>query len=135
MITGDGDLCRCFTCDGGLKDWSSDDDPCKEHAKYFPNCEYMNQLKGKEYVEALQRERQTSAAEVGRLHWSQNNITLKTILCRLCVQLCQKSFTLNDINETRRILYKIIRVLLIHLYFFLLVFVEEKCIWLTKVYS
>ncbi|XP_053385331.1 E3 ubiquitin-protein ligase XIAP-like isoform X2 [Mercenaria mercenaria] len=59
-FTGQGDLCRCFTCDGGLKDWSAGDDPCKEHATYFPNCDYINQLKGREYVRAMQQRRHSS---------------------------------------------------------------------------
>ncbi|XP_045180490.1 baculoviral IAP repeat-containing protein 7-B-like isoform X2 [Mercenaria mercenaria] len=59
-FTGQGDLCRCFTCDGGLKDWSIGDDPCREHATYFPNCDYINQLKGRDYVKALQQTRQNS---------------------------------------------------------------------------
>ncbi|XP_053390367.1 E3 ubiquitin-protein ligase XIAP-like [Mercenaria mercenaria] len=56
-FTGQGDLCRCFTCDGGLKDWSTGDDPCREHATYFPNCDYINQLKGRDYVRTLQQRR------------------------------------------------------------------------------
>ncbi|XP_053390871.1 baculoviral IAP repeat-containing protein 3-like [Mercenaria mercenaria] len=58
FFTGNGDLCRCFTCDGGLKDWSSGDDPIKEHATYFPNCAYINQLKGPDYVKLQQQNRQ-----------------------------------------------------------------------------
>ncbi|XP_060585939.1 baculoviral IAP repeat-containing protein 3-like isoform X2 [Ruditapes philippinarum] len=54
FFTGQGDLCRCFCCDGGLKDWSSGDDPIKEHARSFPNCSYINSLKGKQYVQSLQ---------------------------------------------------------------------------------
>ncbi|XP_053383091.1 E3 ubiquitin-protein ligase XIAP-like isoform X2 [Mercenaria mercenaria] len=56
-FTGRGDLCRCFTCDGGLKDWSTGDDPCREHATYFSNCDYINQLKGRDYVITLQQRR------------------------------------------------------------------------------
>lgn len=48
-------MCRCFTCDGGLKDWSTGDSPVKEHARYFPHCSYINQLKGQEYVRQQQR--------------------------------------------------------------------------------
>ncbi|XP_053391437.1 death-associated inhibitor of apoptosis 1-like isoform X2 [Mercenaria mercenaria] len=59
-FTGQGDLCRCFTCDGGLKDWSTGDDPCREHATYFRNCDYINQLKGQDYVKALQQTRQNN---------------------------------------------------------------------------
>ncbi|XP_045214393.2 E3 ubiquitin-protein ligase XIAP-like [Mercenaria mercenaria] len=57
FFTGNGDLCRCFTCDGGLKDWSTGDDPIKEHATYFPKCGYINQLKGLDYIRAQQQRR------------------------------------------------------------------------------
>ncbi|XP_045189649.1 baculoviral IAP repeat-containing protein 7-like [Mercenaria mercenaria] len=59
--TGKGDLCRCFACDGGLKDWSTGDDPIQEHATYFPNCPYINQLKGQEYVNQMQSRKTNSS--------------------------------------------------------------------------
>lgn len=59
--TGQGDLCRCFACDGGLKDWSADDDPCSEHARHFPKCGYIKQLKGEDFIRARQQERQNFA--------------------------------------------------------------------------
>ncbi|XP_060599289.1 baculoviral IAP repeat-containing protein 3-like [Ruditapes philippinarum] len=76
FYTGQGDLCRCFTCDGGLKDWSSGDDPIKEHATYFPNCSYIIKLKGQEYVRLQQQGRtdnQQRGAEGG------NNISTNPI--------------------------------------------------------
>jgi hypothetical protein len=62
MFRGQGDLCRCFTCDGGLKDWSPGDDPIKEHATYFSNCHYINKLKGHEYVQLQQQSRSSNEA-------------------------------------------------------------------------
>ncbi|XP_053392264.1 baculoviral IAP repeat-containing protein 3-like [Mercenaria mercenaria] len=59
FYTGSEDLCRCFTCDGGLKDWGSGDDPIKEHATYFPNCSYIIRLKGPEYIKCQQQSRQS----------------------------------------------------------------------------
>lgn len=57
FYTGTGDLCRCFACDGGLKDWSTEDDPVKEHATYFPHCWYIKQLKGEEYMQMRKYEK------------------------------------------------------------------------------
>lgn len=65
FFTGNGDLCRCFACDGGLKDWSTGDDPIQEHATYFPHCPYINQLKGPEYVSRLQASRRNSNTSPG----------------------------------------------------------------------
>lgn len=64
MFIGTSDLCRCFTCDGGLKDWSTGDDPIREHATHFPNCAYINQLKGAAYVQALQRSKQSQEVNI-----------------------------------------------------------------------
>jgi hypothetical protein len=63
-LQGQGDLCRCFACDGGLYDWSSGDDPIKEHATYFPKCLYMIKLKGAAYVEMQQRNRERNENEL-----------------------------------------------------------------------
>lgn len=56
-FTGYGDLCQCFSCGGFLKALSSGDDPIKEHARSFPNCSYINRLKGQQYVQSLQPRR------------------------------------------------------------------------------
>lgn len=54
FYTGTADLCRCFTCDGGLQNWDLDDDPWLEHARWFPNCAYVRQIKGEEYINLVQ---------------------------------------------------------------------------------
>ncbi|OCU02365.1 baculoviral IAP repeat-containing protein 1 [Xenopus laevis] len=36
------DTVQCFFCAGCLKDWKDDDDPWKEHAKWYPECGYLN---------------------------------------------------------------------------------------------
>ncbi|XP_060599272.1 baculoviral IAP repeat-containing protein 3-like isoform X2 [Ruditapes philippinarum] len=78
FCTGRGDLCRCFTCDGGLKDWSSGDDPIKEHATYFPKCSYIIKLKGAAYVEMQQRNRQGNENEQMGATGGSNNVTQPT---------------------------------------------------------
>ncbi|EPY80890.1 baculoviral IAP repeat-containing protein 1 [Camelus ferus] len=37
VFTGKRDTVRCFSCGGCLGNWEEDDDPWKEHAKWFPN--------------------------------------------------------------------------------------------------
>ncbi|XP_053389383.1 baculoviral IAP repeat-containing protein 2-like [Mercenaria mercenaria] len=56
-FTGKADLCRCFSCDVGLKEWIAGDDPYKEHAMFSPNCAHINELKGRDYVTATQDRR------------------------------------------------------------------------------
>ncbi|CAG0914368.1 unnamed protein product [Notodromas monacha] len=48
--TGVSDEVKCFQCDGGLKGWEPHDDPWVEHAKWFPECNHVLLIKGKEFV-------------------------------------------------------------------------------------
>ncbi|XP_051011848.1 baculoviral IAP repeat-containing protein 3 [Acomys russatus] len=52
--TGHSDDVKCFCCDGGLRCWESGDDPWVEHAKWFPRCEYLTEIKGQEFVSQVQ---------------------------------------------------------------------------------
>ncbi|NWW04492.1 BIR protein, partial [Oreocharis arfaki] len=51
---GRNDDVKCFCCDGGLRCWESGDDPWIEHAKWFPRCEYLLRVKGREFVSQIQ---------------------------------------------------------------------------------
>ncbi|GAV05583.1 hypothetical protein RvY_15687 [Ramazzottius varieornatus] len=55
FFTGVNDNVRCFHCDGGLRCWSSSDDAWEEHAKWFPQCPYLVEVKGANYVENIQK--------------------------------------------------------------------------------
>lgn len=63
FYTGTTDLCRCFTCDGGLQRWDVDDDPWIEHARWFPQCPYVRQIKGQEYINMVQQAAAQARAE------------------------------------------------------------------------
>ncbi|KAK7488993.1 hypothetical protein BaRGS_00019797 [Batillaria attramentaria] len=52
--TGHSDLVRCFYCKGGLKSWAEHLRPWVEHARFFPECPYVKQVKGHVYVEVVQ---------------------------------------------------------------------------------
>uniref|UniRef100_F6ZM33 RING-type domain-containing protein n=1 Tax=Ciona intestinalis TaxID=7719 RepID=F6ZM33_CIOIN len=47
---GNSDRTKCWYCNGGLQNWEPNDDPWYEHAKWFPECEFLLQQKGIEYV-------------------------------------------------------------------------------------
>lgn len=51
--TGTADKTKCFYCGGGLQDWEYLDDPLVEHAKWFPDCEYLLRKKGIQFVLAV----------------------------------------------------------------------------------
>ncbi|XP_072019049.1 LOW QUALITY PROTEIN: baculoviral IAP repeat-containing protein 3-like [Amphiura filiformis] len=51
FYTGNNDSCKCFYCDGGLKNWEPKDEPWMEHARWFPRCEWLIQQRGQAYVD------------------------------------------------------------------------------------
>jgi len=48
---GTRDRVKCWYCNGGLQNWDRYDNPWFEHAKWFPQCEFLLQQKGPEFVE------------------------------------------------------------------------------------
>ncbi|NXL27181.1 BIR7B protein, partial [Glaucidium brasilianum] len=53
FYTGQGDVVRCFYCDGGVRNWSFGDDPWREHAKWYPGCEFLLRSRGREFVSSF----------------------------------------------------------------------------------
>lgn len=53
FYTGVGDRTICFQCSGGLKDWEENDEPWKEHARYFSKCTYLIQKKGRDFIDEV----------------------------------------------------------------------------------
>jgi len=47
---GLSDQVKCFYCDGGLRNWQSEDEPWKEHARWFEKCVFVRLVKGDEYI-------------------------------------------------------------------------------------
>ncbi|XP_009864807.1 PREDICTED: baculoviral IAP repeat-containing protein 7 [Apaloderma vittatum] len=54
FYTGQADVVRCFYCDGGVRNWSFGDDPWREHAKWYPGCDFLLRTKGSEFVSSVQ---------------------------------------------------------------------------------
>lgn len=50
---GKRDMVKCFYCNGGLRNWDPNDQPMEEHARWFPRCPYIRQLKGMDYIDAI----------------------------------------------------------------------------------
>ena len=53
IYTKDKDLVRCFKCNLGLSMWASDNCPWREHATHNPDCDFLNQEKGQEYIKVV----------------------------------------------------------------------------------
>lgn len=63
FYTGQGDKTKCFYCDGGLKDWETDDVPWEQHARWFDRCAYVQLVKGRDYVQKVMTEACAVSAE------------------------------------------------------------------------
>ncbi|XP_004678513.1 PREDICTED: baculoviral IAP repeat-containing protein 1 [Condylura cristata] len=50
VFTGKRDTVQCFFCGGCLGNWEEGDDPWKEHAKWFPKCEFLQSKKSSEEI-------------------------------------------------------------------------------------
>ena len=53
LYLNEGDKLKCFYCNGGLQHWKYDENPWFEHAKWYPNCEYLLRQKGLTYVQGV----------------------------------------------------------------------------------
>ncbi|XP_013393767.1 baculoviral IAP repeat-containing protein 3-like [Lingula anatina] len=53
FYAGFGDNVKCFFCDGGLRNWESQDDPWVEHARWFPRCDFVRQCKGDAFIQMI----------------------------------------------------------------------------------
>lgn len=53
FYTGQSDRVICYFCNGKLKDWTPEDQPWKEHARWFKYCSYVLIMKGEEYVQSI----------------------------------------------------------------------------------
>uniref|UniRef100_F6Y8I1 RING-type domain-containing protein n=1 Tax=Ciona intestinalis TaxID=7719 RepID=F6Y8I1_CIOIN len=54
FFTGPGDLVKCWYCGNKLKNFDVEDEPWMEHAKWFPQCEFLLQNKGHAFVANIQ---------------------------------------------------------------------------------
>ncbi|NXL52427.1 BIRC1 protein, partial [Podilymbus podiceps] len=50
FFTGKKDTVQCFACDGCLGNWEDGDDPWREHAKWFPECKFLQSKKTSEEI-------------------------------------------------------------------------------------
>lgn len=53
FYTQKGDRVICFSCGGGLRDWDENDEPWEQHALWFSKCEYLQLVKGQEFIDRV----------------------------------------------------------------------------------
>lgn len=54
---GLSDHVRCFHCGNGLRNWEKEDKPWEEHARWYPNCNFVLLSKGQEFIDKVRREK------------------------------------------------------------------------------
>nr|XP_039259191.1 E3 ubiquitin-protein ligase XIAP-like isoform X2 [Styela clava] len=64
---GCDDRVKCFYCNGVFQNWEVGDIPWCEHAKWFPNCEFLIQTKGQKFVNEFKVERAQTTGGPGPL--------------------------------------------------------------------
>lgn len=50
-----GDRVVCYYCGGGLHTWEAEDIPWEQHALNYGGCNYLNVLKGMDYVDQVRK--------------------------------------------------------------------------------
>ncbi|XP_064478354.1 E3 ubiquitin-protein ligase XIAP-like isoform X2 [Ornithodoros turicata] len=63
FYTGTEDRTTCFQCGNSLSNWSNDDDPLYEHARWYPDCAYVVLQLGDEAIENIRRAHSNTLAE------------------------------------------------------------------------
>ena len=51
---GQADSVRCFMCGTGLRNWDPEDEPWVEHARWAPECYYVRDKKGQDFINLVQ---------------------------------------------------------------------------------
>lgn len=53
FYTQKDDRVICFCCGGGLYNWQEQDDPWEQHALHYGHCDYLNVMKGSDYITSI----------------------------------------------------------------------------------
>ena len=63
-LSDTADTVKCHSCGGALMDWAREDDPWVEHARWYPKCSFVRQVKGVEFVNASIERSQVSSRPI-----------------------------------------------------------------------
>lgn len=66
-FTENSDAVYCFYCGIGLKEWKEGDTPWGEHAKWSPDCVFVRNIKGPDFIE-MDRLKDSNPEEVNSSH-------------------------------------------------------------------
>lgn len=81
---GLSDHVRCFHCGNGLRNWESDDLPWNEHARWYPECNFVLVKKGQEFIDKVRRERppyiRTPTSKPASSNASSKSVPVKNVI-------------------------------------------------------
>ena len=81
--TGYLDNVKCFFCDGGLCNWEADDDPWTEHARWFPECGFLKQVKGTTFIQEVRVGLESHMLFfIHKTHWHHKNVAISIDILR-----------------------------------------------------
>lgn len=66
FYAGFSDCVRCFFCGGGLRNWEDGDIAWIEHARWYPDCDYLRQRKGELFIQMHRQDYSQQNQEVQR---------------------------------------------------------------------
>lgn len=94
FYTKQSDKVICYFCGGGMKDWSPDDIPWEEHARFFQSCPYVLIIKGEEFIHEIVSGKVKSSERCG-LSGSVKNVCVeepgekikfRNLICKICFE-------------------------------------------------
>lgn len=106
FYTKQSDQVICYFCGGGMKDWSPNDIPWEEHARFFQSCPYVLIIKGEEYIREIVSGKikptyQIKSSEHCEMSGSAKNVLCdeeteekikdRNLICKICLE--------NDLNS------------------------------------
>ncbi|CAC5365248.1 unnamed protein product [Mytilus coruscus] len=94
LFAGYNDYTRCFHCGGGLRNWEAGDDPWVEHARWFPQCGFLKQNKGEDFIQAVLKKH--NMAQEDRTVKSNKNTTMASIFGWDHTNMCTPSFHVQE---------------------------------------
>lgn len=107
FYTGTKTIVTCFYCNGSLQNWGATDNPTVEHARWFPNCAYIQQLCGPEFYQRIQESKRvyqerTSSLSTngdrltrGQLHIVDESMLSRYVAARLDLNISQSLLNRN----------------------------------------
>ncbi|KAL1492134.1 hypothetical protein ABEB36_012622 [Hypothenemus hampei] len=96
---GMADQVICFYCGGMLANWKQKDDPWEQHALWFPECPYLLQQKGSDYIKNVKENRDPLAASTSSRD-NPRSETEETININLLEQSSESKSSLECVSHT-----------------------------------